>query len=52
MIDEKEECMTDCFKGNKGSTDSVYCIEKCNETFNNRLKKVVLNVAQTIDSIV
>ncbi len=44
MIDEREECMTDCFKGRKGTTDSVYCMERCNETFNSRLKKVVLNI--------
>lgn len=52
MIDEKEGCMTDCFKSRKGNTDSIYCIEKCNESFNSRLKKVVVNVAHTFESIV
>jgi hypothetical protein len=51
MLDEKEECMAECFKARKGSTDSVYCIERCNETFNARLKKVVANVSQTFESL-
>lgn len=50
-IDDREDCMTDCFKGRKGSTDSIYCIEKCNETFNARLKKTVAEVSHTLDSI-
>lgn len=29
MIDEKEECLSGCFKAVKGTTDSTYCIEKC-----------------------
>jgi hypothetical protein len=52
MIDDKEDCIVDCFKARKGNTDSLYCIEKCNEAFNARLKKVVANVSQTLDSII
>lgn len=51
IIDDREECMTDCFKARKGNTESIYCIEKCNETFNSRLKKVVANVSQSLESI-
>jgi len=52
MIDDKEDCIVDCFKARKGNTDSLYCIEKCNEAFNARLKKIVANVSQTLDSII
>ena len=52
IIDDREECMTDCFKARKGNTDSVYCIERCNETFNARLKKVVVNVSHTLENII
>ena len=51
MIDEKEECLTDCFKPRKGTTESVYCVEKCNETFNMRLEKTVLNVRDAMKDI-
>ncbi len=44
IVDEKETCIADCFKARKGNTDSIYCIEKCNETTNARLKKVVAAV--------
>jgi len=42
-VDEREECMTSCFIARRGSTDSEYCIERCNETFNNSLKKSLHN---------
>ena len=45
IIDEREECITHCFKARKGSTDSVYCIEKCNESFNARLDKTLINTS-------
>ena len=48
IYDEKEECTTNCFKPVKGSTEQLYCIEKCNEAFNQRLEK---NVMQTYDEI-
>lgn len=34
MIDEKEECLTECFIARRGTQDAEYCIERCNETFN------------------
>lgn len=48
MLDEKEECLTDCFKARKGTTDSSLCIEKCNETFNMRLEKTLVNTASEL----
>lgn len=52
IVDEKEACIADCFKARKGNTDSIYCIERCNETTNARLKKVVARVGQGIEEIV
>lgn len=51
MIDDREGCMSECFKAVKGNTESIYCIERCNETFNARLKKVVAGVAQSLDGV-
>lgn len=50
IVDDREECMTECFKPKKGGTESVYCIEVCNETFNARLKKVVASLSQAIEA--
>lgn len=52
MLDEKEDCISDCFKARKGNTDSLFCIEKCNEGFNQRLKKVLIRVGQQMEEIV
>jgi hypothetical protein len=51
MIDEREDCNADCFKARKGTTDSVYCIEKCNETFNMRLEKTLMNTTNEFKNI-
>ena len=51
VVDEKEECLTTCFKGRKGTTDSIYCIEKCNETFNMRLEKTLMNTSNELKSV-
>ncbi|TNV85738.1 hypothetical protein FGO68_gene4005 [Halteria grandinella] len=52
MVDERESCMTECFKAVKGNTESIYCIERCNESFNNRLKKILAGVTQTMEAII
>lgn len=36
----------------KGNTDSIYCIERCNENTNARLKKLVAQFGQALESIV
>ena len=33
IIDEREKCMAGSFLPKKGTTDSIYTIEKCNQTF-------------------
>jgi len=52
IIDEKEECIAGCFKARKGNTDSIYCIERCNEATNARLKKLVAVFGQALESMV
>ena len=52
IIDEKEECIAGCFKARKGNTDSIYCIERCNEATNSRLKKLVAVFGQALESMV
>ena len=44
-VGEREECMTGCFIARRGSTDSEYCIEKCNEAFNNSVQKTLAKVS-------
>lgn len=50
--DEREECLTECFIARKGSTDAEYCIEKCNETFNQRMSKVLITTSNILASII
>ena len=51
IIDEKEDCITNCFKAKKGSTDSLLCIEKCNETFNMRLEQTLFRASSTFKEV-
>ena len=39
MQDEKETCLANCFKPVKGTTESTYCIEKCNEDYLNKYQR-------------
>ena len=52
IMDEKEECLTDCFIARKGTTDAEYCIERCNESFNQKLSKVLMNTSNIMASVI
>ncbi len=52
IIDDKEECIATCFFGRKGIADGIYCIERCNEQMNSRMKKLVAEFGQALEAIV
>lgn len=46
--DQKEKCTSECFIPRAGTTDSQYCLEKCNLQYDKELSDVVRRARQNI----
>ena len=51
-LDEREACMAECFMPKRGNTDQVYCIERCNEGFDARIKKVLKRTSDVMQALI